>query len=1376
MSFHEIAPDSIDALIAKRLPAWLQTAAVDRLQALHRALKAQQKSAEKMRELLAPVSALDAFAEPLLRQALHQQFKLDVDVRNSTVKIVQEIYHPVPLNSAPKLWDRRTSSRELLTAALHNYTEDETTPGELTVATVLDADKKRLNIGFTQFAKLCRSLDLGGQYQTLLRAHLRPSDLLEKEAVHAQVKEDLRARMEVAVRRAILEGHIDERAYLQLLPLCAPAPIVPGDPAVLTCRQLHLLGKRVEGVVTVEVREHALGAVTGILSWIPGDPIQPVQHHASWSALYQTLARRMRQSPYVDFFMRFVRERDRPVFATVLKKLLKETDSSRDIELDGRHLDFEGTLIAYLGKLRIEKILDDARVLAVPTAEADADACRERFDRYLEAGLTLLNLAAFFVPVLGEVMLGVAAVQIANEVYEGYEDWAIGDRQSALQHMFGVAENLAVAAILATGGMATGKVLERSLAVDNLVPIVDDAGQAKLFRSSMEPHEWSGSGLLMRRLGRELSNMTDEQALWLAEGTGFGEEHLRRLHVQQASPPARLLDAWERYQLHEQFPALRGEAFEAEVRSRQGTETPEALLLRRDFPGLSHRGAREIIEQANGRQLAEMLDKQRIPLELAEHAHWFLRDSRLDRACAGLRQASAVNLDSERLALGLIDQQAPWAENLRLELRDGSHAGTLRTQVGSEEAADIRYIVRGTQGYQARDGNGIPLPQATEQDSLIQAICLHLQPSQKLLLGDASLDEKALTDKLAALAATQREQVATLIRQAPVGEGIRPLARFADGRLGYPLCGRTPGGRQASRRGIHQIYPTLGEDELENYLLDLVSRHVDPWVHYNQLKHQLSRLREGLQSWCSAGGGILAKLRRRRVATAMRRCWRRKSRVLGDGGHWLMVRGEQVGSLPSLPAGISYGHVTRLTLRDMDLANVDADFLSRFTGLVELDLRENRLTQVPAGIERLTSLRYLRLGYNQIAMDSVGNQRLLALVNLRELDLGHNPLGWAPDVNGLRHLRRLSLHSGEIARLPERVQQLPWQGVVDLRNNSIQHVRQDLHNLQLRLQRMVLHDNPLDEASQALVNLASREPINRNPIEHQLIDQAARELWLAGSSGKLRSQREAQWLRLREEPESTALFQFFADFARTEDFREHDDFYRRRIWRMIEACEQNTELRAVMFAQAGGERACEDRLLLILSELEVTLYVERASAGTRLVEREEALLKAGRALYRLDEVNTLAARKVQELERRGGEVDPIEVYMAYRTHLAEPLGLPAQPDGMYYLMDARVSPGDLITARLQVLREETPQRLSEALAQRPFWDSFVHVRYPERVDALVSALDEQLTQAASLSEQMYLVRSEALRVKYEASLQALRLSLAQEAYARLLPAVPVAEA
>ena len=1376
MSVHEIAPDSIDALIAKRLPAWMQTAAIDRLQALHRAFRAQQKSAQKMRELMAPVPALDDFAEPLLKQALLKQFKLDVNVRTARVRMAQKVYLPSLINSAVKPSYRHVSIRALLAAALHNYTESETQADLQIEAKLLDASQKRLALPFTQFAQLCRSLDIGGQYQALLKSSLQPSDPMSLLVVHMQLEEDLRARFEVAMRRAALEANIDERAYLQLLPLCSPQPVVPGDTAVLTPRQLYVLGKRVEGVVTLEVREQAAAGVTGVISWIPDDPVQPVQRHGSWAALYETLAGRLRQATYAEFFLRFIRERDRPSFTKALNALLKDADSSKAIELDGRQIAVEGELLPYLRKLRIEKIFDDARVLAVPTDDEDSATRRERFDLYLEAGLTLLNLAGMFVPVLGQIMLGVAAVQIANEVYEGYEDWQLGDRQAALQHLFGVAENVAVGALLATGASAVGKMLERVPFVDGLAPIVTDAGHLKL-HSAPPAHEWSGPGELMRQFGNALSTVNDEQAVRLVENTGFGEDQLRLLHLEQASPPARLLDAWERYQVHEAMPTLRDDAFEAEIRSRQVAETPGALLMKRDFPGLSNRGAEQIVEQANSAQLEDMLDKQRVPLNLAEQVRWFLRDSRVDRAIAGLRQASAANQDTERLALGLIDQLAPWDEALRLEVREGSSEGAVRVGIGSEAATaqNTRCLVRGEQGYLVEDGNGLALAHSSVQDGLVQALLLTLEPSQKLLLGDVALNESALIEKLARSASAQREQTSRLIGQALAGEGIHPPVRFADGRMGYPLNVRVTSSRQASRRGIQQIYPTFDRDQLERYMEDLLAKRVDPWLHYNRLRRHLTRLRESLQAWQGAGHGVLDKLRRQRVANALRRCWRRKSSTLGDGGHWLLIRGEHVGSLPSLPTGVMYEHVTRLTLRDMDLTLIEADFLARFPELQELDLRFNRLTEIPAGIEQLLSLRQVRLSHNQIVMNTAGNRRLLALLNLRELDLSHNPLGHAPDVDGLRHLRHLSLSSAELDALPERVEQLPWQGIVDLRNNSIQHVRQDLHNLQLRLRRMVLHDNPLDETSQALVNLAAHEPHNLRPVDHQLIDRAARERWLAGSTGKVRSQREAQWLRLREEPDSTDLFQFIADFAQTSDFREHADFYRRRIWRMLDACDRNTELRTILFTQAGGERTCEDRLLLILSELETTLYVERLAAGQKLAERETALVKAGRGLYRLDEVNTIAARKVEVLERKGGEVDPIEVYLAYRTHLAEALELPGQPDGMYYMRESRVNTGDVNSAMLQILREETPERLSAALAQRSFWDRYVHVRYPEQVDALVAALDEQLTHAEMLSEQMYLVQSDALRATYETSLQALRLKLAQEAYARFLQPTAVSK-
>lgn len=54
---------------------------------------------------------------------------------------------------------------------------------------------------------------------------------------------------------------------------------------------------------------------------------------------------------------------------------------------------------------------DDARVLAVPTGDEDSADRLARLQAYTELGLDLLGLAAFFVPGLGEVMLGAIAIQ-----------------------------------------------------------------------------------------------------------------------------------------------------------------------------------------------------------------------------------------------------------------------------------------------------------------------------------------------------------------------------------------------------------------------------------------------------------------------------------------------------------------------------------------------------------------------------------------------------------------------------------------------------------------------------------------------------------------------------------------------------------------------------------------------------------------------------------------------------------------------------------------------------------------------------------------------------------------------------------------------------
>lgn len=86
-----------------------------------------------------------------------------------------------------------------------------------------------------------------------------------------------------------------------------------------------------------------------------------------------------------------------------------------------------------------------------------------------------------------------------------------------------------------------------------------------------------------------------------------------------------------------------------------------------------------------------------------------------------------------------------------------------------------------------------------------------------------------------------------------------------------------------------------------------------------------------------------------------------------------MIDGERVGGLPTLPEGVRFDHVERLVLRNMELSDIEADFLHRFANVRELDLRGNRLGRVPQGLEYLGQLRWLDLSRNHIVMDEAGN-------------------------------------------------------------------------------------------------------------------------------------------------------------------------------------------------------------------------------------------------------------------------------------------------------------------------------------------------------------------------------------------------------------------
>jgi len=1423
--------DSIDTLIARRLPAWLVAHGnVDWLLALRRALQAQEEATRSLHRTLQAIPALDEFAATRLNQVLNRAGLTITDLRRSHVGVERTVTLPPMAPGWPMRRHILRSSTPLLAAVLHNFHIVDTRPSPSRRGWLLDASGEPVPVGYEVFAGRCREADVGGRYQAILRQCLAPDDApgaapgSAKAAVHRCFEENARADLEVAVRCALLKGDLDENSYRLLLPCITASPTVPAGPGEVAPRQLYLLGKCVRGVVTLELRP-ALGAdLQGVFVWVPNDPQSPVRVYQSWEEVFRALARRLTTAPYRRFFSRFISERDRVGFQQLLEERIEASAAHQVPELDGRHLPINTTLFSHVRGLQIDKLLDDAHVLAVPTADLDEQARDARLQAYRELGLNLLNLAGMFVPVLGEGLLAYTAVELAGEVYEGYQDWRIGDRQGAMDHVFGVAQTVVAGALIATGASAARHYLQRVPFVDALQPMRDQAANARLvaahlpgysidwspgddlhewvwhldgamYRVSEDPvhgstrirhasraeawqprlesnggdgwrHElerpgdWQGAGQLVRRLSSRLAGVPDAAADYLLQATGLSEARLRRLHLEQVDAPARLYDALDVYRAHERFPDLAGPALEQQL--ADSVAEHGSSLLARAFPGLSRRQLVELMAQCSGVEREQLLERQRLPLTLAERARWQLRERRLDRACAGLYLPRAVNADSERIAFGVLGERLAWPSTLRLELRERTAQGALLASAGSEGAEQVQYIFRRGDGYRS--------PRSTRSHSLQWALLTSLDEAQLAELGNGGLGEEAFGQWLLRSAASDREQAAKWCGMQPVHGALRPPQRFGDGRLGYPLSGRGSGERQAIRRGIQQIFPTLSDDEIQAYLLNVGGGYGGLWEHYTQLQEHLAQLRSCLRQWRQAASNPLQGVRRRRLETALRRCWRRK--VVNAGGEYVLdLDGEHIGSLPQLPPGIRFDHVKRLYLRDSGLTVIDEDFLARFGNLVELDLSRNRLTTIPAGLESLERLRTLTLSRNQIALDSVGEGRLVQARSLQFLDLSYNPLGRAPVLTTLRYLREVRLRSTGLEQMPEPVS---WRARIDLRDNRIRQLRQDLARLRLQLEDHALHDNPLDEAEEAQLEQAgARNPAAGGVRHHRPVDDALFGRLTDAVEEHQRGRWRAIYDALIAERGAADLFRFLADFVAAEDFALAPTRYRARIWRILEFCEQHEAVRVRLFAEAGGPRTCEDRLLLTLEQLELSVMVERAVGGEP-AGLEGRLWRLGRSLWRLDEVDRLAVRHIERLRaQRTVGVDEVETRLYYRLKLSATLDLPIEYDEMHYPGFAHVTSSDLLRARDQILANETPEQVIGSLAQRPFWEVHARERHPSRFEQVLQPLNERMegleeqVSQGQIDDWTFALRCKALKYEYEQAERRLLLTLAQELHSRL---------
>lgn len=491
-------PDQDFEPLTRALPGWLLSASVRQREAFKKAAPlplptanaAQQAAFKQLNgahwqaqsrvdNALKDLKDAKAFGKPLLADALKQQFNLELDVEATFIRLYIPLTIPwFPVRSgAARAW-----TVSLLDAALHNFEHKETLADAYEPASTyitrpdasgrfdtLPAIKHQLPVA--AFAQLCRDLDLGARYMRYLRSGLGMDSPVASAALQTKVdasqKAALRAALQLARLRQdiqddyaqVIEGFIEGRTGLRL-----------GTDAVL-CHEFSMMGTPLTGILLFAPDLENTRSVRRLVAYVPDDPEHPLKEYRSALAFKQELTRQLRATDYQAFFSRFVaHEHLGAFFADLSQRLEKITwhpseqgkglapwraEPTDDPKLQFSAIPIMGDPWVFLYQSRLNKILNDARTLAVATATVDRNARWARWDAFVSVASsivnTLLMVVAPFIPGLGELMLGYMAYQLLDDVFEGIVDWAEGLDREAFAHLMGLLESAVQLGLFSAG-------------------------------------------------------------------------------------------------------------------------------------------------------------------------------------------------------------------------------------------------------------------------------------------------------------------------------------------------------------------------------------------------------------------------------------------------------------------------------------------------------------------------------------------------------------------------------------------------------------------------------------------------------------------------------------------------------------------------------------------------------------------------------------------------------------------------------------------------------------------------------------------------------------------------------------------------------------
>lgn len=528
------------------LPDWYEKCSTEEQEQLKQLLEADCHAQNEWEKFLGDVQDINAYAKPKLTAALAEAgVKLDVDTT------FLRLYYPVEykffgLPTGVNTGDVRSRTFSLLQAALHNFEAFEAEAGyfgdDSLFITAPDAlghfDVIRpAPMTVEAFVKICRDLDIGGQYEKLIKDKLYgPGGKLELG--REPFTKNKKAALKAAAYAALLKKDIERKHYDLLVELISDKPVVKDSATgrLISYSPMELMG--------YDIAECALFFPTHadrydggyVIVYIPDEPEHPVKQYASFAEFEEELTHKLLYRPqgsridssrdvitdYQRFFSRFVSEKDRARFFLRFTEKAKDFPSGAywiaDLRNYQKWLNPGDSLVGPVVdrhwrrdplenidlhlKMSFEKqwkgmsgiwfemylqhrrrILENAQVLAVSTAAEDKLTRERRLSNYLKVGLFILGAAAFFVPPAGAAMLLITANQLLSETIEGIRELSRGDREAGWAHITDVLENLATALALAPVFLAVSPFIEELKAV--MLP----SGKTRLWKPDLKPYQ-----------------------------------------------------------------------------------------------------------------------------------------------------------------------------------------------------------------------------------------------------------------------------------------------------------------------------------------------------------------------------------------------------------------------------------------------------------------------------------------------------------------------------------------------------------------------------------------------------------------------------------------------------------------------------------------------------------------------------------------------------------------------------------------------------------------------------------------------------------------------------------------------------------------------